>query len=184
MPFHVARFDRSGYCEGNMEIRFSFCRFVAMAIVLTTVLSSCTKSKTKSPDGEESVSSTSSAVPLLEPFSADAGANASSCGREEQMHGQGYDEAARTCLWDAYRSNRPAELVMIRHTIEGDPISITLRVRSKTSIEVIEDNRDRFGARGLRSSVCKELERSAAVNGRAGFVIRTCEGSDEKIDVP
>jgi len=167
-----------------MEKRFAFSRFIAMTIVLTTLSSSCTKSKTKTPGSEEFVSSTSSAVPLLEPLSADAGANASSCGREVQVHGQGYDEAARTCLWDAYRAGRAAELVMIRHTIEGDPISLTLRVRSNTSIEVVEDNRDRFGSRGLRSSVCKELERTAAVNERSGFVIRRCEGSDEKIDVP
>ncbi len=167
-----------------MVICFSFNRFVAMTLVLATLLSSCTKSKTNSPDGEESVSSTSSAVPLLEPLPADAGANAPSCGREVLTLDRGYDEAARTCLWDAYRAGRVAELVMTRHTVEGDPITLTLRVRSTTSIEVVEDNRDRFGARGLRSSVCKVLERSPAVNDRSGFVVRRCEGSDEKIDVP
>ena len=166
-----------------MEKRFPFRRFLALSILLATLLSSCTKSNTKTPGSEESVSSTSSAVPLLEPFPADAGA-APSCGREVQTHGQGYDEAARTCLWDAYRAGRPAELVMTRHTIEGDPITLTLRVRSNASIEVLVDNRDRFGMRGLRSSVCKVLERSPTDNGRSGFILRSCEGSDEKLDVP
>ncbi len=184
MTFHVAHIDGSEYFEGSMEIRFQFDRFLAMSVVLATVLSSCTKSNTKTPGSEDSVSSTSSAVPLLEPVPASAGANAPSCGHEVQTHGQGYDEAARTCLWDAYRAGRPAALVMTRHTIEGDPITLTLRVRSNTSIEVLEDNRDRFGARGLRSSVCKVLERSQTTNGRSGFVLRTCEGSDEKIDIP
>ena len=184
IAFHVAHIDCSEYCEGSMENRFAFRRFLALSILLATLLSSCTKSNSKTPGSEESVSSTSSAVPLLEPLPADAGASAPSCGREVQTHGQGYDEAARTCLWDAYRAGRPAELVMTRHTIEGDPITLTLRVRSNTSIEVLVDNRDRFGTRGLHSSVCKVLERSPTVNGRSGFVLRTCEGSDEKIDVP
>lgn len=90
----------------------------------------------------------------------------------------------RTCLWDAYRAGRPAELTLTRHTIEGDPISITLRVRSSTSIDVLEDNRDRFGARGVRSSTCTELERGSNVNGRSGFIVRGCHGSVKSFEVP
>jgi hypothetical protein len=184
MPFHVARFARAEYCEGTMKVRFRFDRLLVMSVVLAALTSSCTKAKTKTPGEEESVSSTSSAVPLLDPPAEDAGVAAPSCGHEVQTHGQGYDEAKRKCLWDAYQAGRAAELALTRHTIEGDPITLTLRVRSTSSIEVVEDNRDRFGVRGVRRSTCKVLERSPTVNGRSGFVVRGCGSNVETIEVP
>lgn len=113
----------------------------------------------------------------------DAGA-APSCGREVQVHGRGYDASARKCLWDAYLAGKPAALSLTRHTIEGDPITFTLRVLSGSSIEVIEDNRDRFGARGVRSSTCRTLEQRPSADGRVAFVVGGCSGGVAKIEVP
>jgi hypothetical protein len=104
--------------------------------------------------------------------------------RARGTHRQGYDAAARKCLWDAYEAGKPAGLALTRHTIEGDPITFTLHVNSKDSIDVIEDNQDRFGARGVRRSTCKALARSREVDGRSGFIVSGCTGSAEKFEVP
>lgn len=154
-----------------------------MGVVLVALSASCAKSKTQPRGGEESVSSTSSNLPRPSAVTA-ADTTPPSCGREKLVHGEGYDEAARTCLWDAYRAGRPAELELTRITIEGDPIVVRLRVGSGPLIEVTEDNRDRFGMRGVRSASCKVLERSPSTNGRSGFVLRGCSGSAETIEVP
>ncbi|MRG97760.1 hypothetical protein GF068_38440 [Polyangium spumosum] len=114
--------------------------------------------------------------------SEEDGAN-STCGRETNVHGAGYDAAARACLWDAWRNGSPAGLVITMHTVEGDPITYTLRVRPSRVIEVVEDNRDRFGARGVHRSTCKDLERRAS-GDRFGFVLRGCEGHAAEIVIP
>jgi hypothetical protein len=90
------------------------------------------------------------------------------------VHGTGYDGIARDCLWDAYTTGRPAELVITVHTVEGDPITFTVRVRAAHVVEVIEDNRDRFGARGVRTTTCKTLEKRAHAEGRYRFALRDC----------
>lgn len=152
-----------------------------VCVVLVALSASCTKSRTQPRGGEESVSSTSSNLPR--PSAATTDTKPPSCGREKQVHGEGYDEAARACLWDAYRAGKTAELELTRVTIEGDPITYTLHVRSG-SIDVVEDNRDRFGAHGMRSASCKVLERSPSTNGRSGFIVRGCRGGAETIEVP
>jgi hypothetical protein len=87
-------------------------------------------------------------------------------------------------LWNAYQAGRSAELALTHHTIEGDPITFTIQLRSKAIIEVVEDNGDRFGARGHRHSVCKVLERTPTANGRSGFIAHGCAGNVETITVP
>jgi hypothetical protein len=153
-----------------------FATFVSLAM-------GCTNSKTRSRGGEEVVSSTSNTSPVPTSTTATSREAAPSCGREVQMHGQGINDAARTCLWDAYQAGGAAELVITRHTIEGDPITTTIRVRSKSSIEVIDDSQDRFGSRGVRNAMCSEMERSPEVNGHRGFTIRGCRGSMETVEV-
>lgn len=181
---HVARDARAEYFKHGMKIRVRCRDVVLLSVVLVAMAASCTKSKTQPRGGEESVASTSSNLPRPSATTTEAQAKPPSCGREKQTHGEGYDEAARTCLWDAYRAGRPAELELTRHTIEGDPITWTLRVRSGSSIEVTEDNRDRFGVHGVRTASCTVLERSPSANGRSGFIVRGCGGSTETIEVP
>lgn len=150
---------------------------------LAVLVAGCGNSKAPTRAGEDSVASTSKTAVGASTGGIDASA-APSCGHEVQTHGKGYDEVARTCLWDAYQAGKPGELMLTRHTIEGDPVTFTLRVRSASLIEVIEDNRDHFGAQGVRSTSCSALERTASTNERRGFVVRGCRGSVETIEVP
>jgi hypothetical protein len=153
-----------------------------VCVALTTFVAGCANSKSTTRSGEESVTSTSSNLPRAGAEPA-AGASAPSCGREVQRVGTGYDATARKCLWDAYQAGKPAELSLTHHTIEGDPITFTLRVVSASSIEVIEDNQDRFGPRGVRRSTCTKLEQSASTEGRHGFVVSGCSGATEKVEI-
>ncbi|HRI66014.1 MAG TPA: hypothetical protein PK156_17320 [Polyangium sp.] len=159
-------------------------RWFILSTGMAMLATSCSNAKTQPRSGEESVSSTASNTPAQGSAALPAGDAAPSCGHETQIHGPGYDEAARSCLWDAYRAGRPAELVLTRYTVEGDPITVTLRIRSGPAIEVHEDNRDRFGARGVRSSTCTELSRGPIMDGRSGFIVRGCRGSVQSFEVP
>ena len=181
---HVARTPRTGYSESRMSILPGSHRGFFFSLVMAVLISSCAKSKTQPRSGEESVSSTASNTPAPDAASIPPGDAAPSCGVETQLHGGGYDDAARTCLWNAYRAGRPAELVLKKYTVEGDPIIVTLRIRSGPSIEVHEDNRDRFGGRGVRSSTCTELSRGPSTDGRSGFIVRGCRGSVQSFEVP
>jgi hypothetical protein len=178
----------AGYSEQRMTASFWDRRVAVWCVVLAVLSSSCAKScagsKTTMPGGEESVSSTSSSIPRASATVDEAGAKAPACGHEVQTHGRGYDAAARKCFWDAYQAGTPTALALTRHTIEGDPITFTLRVRSKDSIDVVEENQDRFGARGIRSSTCKALARGREVDGRSGFIVSGCTGGAETFEVP
>ena len=105
----------------------------------------------------------------------------SSCGRETNVHGSGYDSAARGCLWDAWQNRSAAGLVITVHTVEGDPIAYTLRVRPGPVVDVTVDSRDRFGSPGVTRTTCKTLEKRAATEDRFGFVLRECEGRASEI---
>lgn len=167
----------------TLRNQHSICIFLLG--VLPSFAAACSNSKTRTRGAEESVTSTSSvgtAVGALPSPKEDA--QAPSCGREVQTHGQGYDEKARSCLWEAYQAGRAASLALTRHTIEGDPITFTLRVRSSSAIDVIEDNQDHFGARGVRNTTCSTLVRAPIVEGRSGFIVRGCRGSVETFEIP
>ena len=109
---------------------------------------------------------------------------ASTCGRETNVHGEGYDAAARACLWDAWTNRSAAGLVIKMHTVEGDPITYSIRVRPGPIVDVTEDNRDRFGSPGVHRSTCKTLEKRAGTGERFGFVLRGCEGHASEIMIP
>ncbi|HVK63473.1 MAG TPA: hypothetical protein VM694_03305 [Polyangium sp.] len=109
---------------------------------------------------------------------------ASSCGRETNVHGTGYDAAARACLWDAWLNGGAAGLMITMHTVEGDPISYMLRVRPGRVVDVTEDSRDRFGSPGVTRTTCRTLEKRAGSGDRFGFVLRGCEGRVSWIVIP
>jgi len=114
--------------------------------------------------------STTAAAP-----SADIPANPS-CGKEVSVHGQGRDPAARECFWNAYQTNKPAELVITVHTIEGDPITHALLMRSASSIEVVRDSKDRFGSPGITRFTCTSLRRNQDDRGTTIFALTGCTG--------
>lgn len=147
-------------------------------------LPSCTNSKTHSRSGEENVSSTASSRRAPDATPTGSAAPTPSCGHEVQVHGNGVNDSARDCLWDAYQAGREASFAMTLHTVEGDPITYTLHVRSKTAIDVVEDNKDSFGSPGIRRSMCSGLERAPERNGHRGFLLQGCEGAVKRIELP
>ncbi len=177
----VAESKRARYSEQHMRASIWWREMSLVCIALATFVAGCANSKSTTRSGEESVTSTSSNLPRAS--AEPVGASAPSCGREVRRLDQGYDATARKCLWDAYQAGKPADLSLTHHTIEGDPVTFTLRVVSASSIEVIEDNQDRFGPRGVRRSTCKKLEQSASMEGRHGFVVSGCSGAAEKVEI-
>ncbi|MDI1450318.1 hypothetical protein [Polyangium sp. 6x1] len=125
--------------------------------------------------------STGVVEPGLMPSESDT---TSTCGRETNVHGSGYDAAARSCLWDAWRNGSAAGLVITMHTVEGDPITYTLRVRPGPVVDVTVDSRDRFGSPGVTRATCRTLEKSAGTGDRFGFALRGCEGRASEIVIP
>jgi len=183
--FDVARTARTGYLKRRMKLLFARGIFILPPIMSALVFTACSNTKSRTHGAEESVSSTSSSLPVVtaSPSSVE-GKDAPTCGHEVQVHGRGYDEKARACLWDAYQAGKAASVALTRHTIEGDPITLTLRVHSGSSIELVENNQDRFGPRGVRTSTCSTLEQRVADDGRRGFILRGCRGSVETFEIP
>ncbi|MDC3955961.1 DUF4362 domain-containing protein [Polyangium jinanense] len=148
---------------------------------LLFVASGCSSCSSRRTPAEGDTRSTSVVEPGLMPSESDG---ASSCGRETNVHGSGYDAAARSCLWDAWRNGSTAGLVITMHTVEGDPITYTLRVRPGPVVDVTEDSRDRFGSPGVTRTSCKSLEKRSGTGDRFGFVLRGCEGRASEIVIP
>jgi len=100
------------------------------------------------------------------------------------VHGRGYDAAARTCLWEAWKKGTPADLVITLHTVEGDPITYALHVRDASTIEVKEDSRDRFGEPGVREATCTSMEKRTGNGDHFGFTLGGCTGRRPEMTIP
>ena len=84
-----------------------------------------------------------------------------SCGEETDQ----FDQAARTCLLEAFESGRGAELVSTQATIEGDPITRFIRVHENGVVEIFVDaTRDRFGSGEWERVRCETLNPVAMAN--------------------
>jgi hypothetical protein len=101
-----------------------------------------------------------------------------SCGEEVLEQGQAGDVEMRTCLLEAYRDGRPAELISTFPTIEGDPITQYIRVHENGVVEIFVDaTRDRFGSGAWERMVCDELTPVDEADDQSGrvFVEAGCE---------
>ena len=79
------------------------------------------------------------------------------CGEYHSQSRPPEADASDGCLLDAFQSGRPAELIVHRTTIEGDPVDHYYRVREKERVEVIFDGRqDKYGGR-LQHDQCWSL---------------------------
>jgi hypothetical protein len=93
------------------------------------------------------------------------------------------DVQARTCLFDAYRAGRGAELITNESTIEGDPWTTYRRVHENGTVEMfIDATQDRFGSGEWERYRCEELISVAEANAAnwgypedAVFVEQGCE---------
>lgn len=78
----------------------------------------------------------------------------------EQSSGPGNtpNEIVRRCFLEAFMAGRPAEVVIILTTIEGDPITTIYRTRPGQPIEVFVDStRDTFGSGAWETYGCTGL---------------------------
>lgn len=99
------------------------------------------------------------------------------CGAEDFRHGDGYDQGARDCIWEAYRSAVPARFVTTVLTVEGDPISFELYTRSDGKVVGVLDTRaDKFGAQRVTTYTCAGMEKRTA--RREYFHLSGCTGAD------
>lgn len=93
------------------------------------------------------------------------------CGREQYGHGEGYDERARTCLWDEHRRGSRVRFVTTVLTIEGDPVTYGV-TSGPDGLGVEVDSRDKFGFQGTATVRCTELRRLPG--DRVRFVLSPC----------
>jgi hypothetical protein len=161
-------------------------RFALVALTSSLALLGCTKRTPQAKLDEEHIATTSQTNGRvdLDAGLEDASTFAPSCGTEINVHGKGYDAAARDCFLEAHEKGREAGLVITVHTIEGDPITFTLRALANKQIEVTEDNRDRFGARGVRRATCTSIGKSSRESGRYAVVLRGCGDARPEITIP
>lgn len=116
------------------------------------------------------------------------------CGHEiiDTNH-QGYDVASRDCLWNAYSDGVSATFSTTAHTVEGDPITYTVRVIATNLIEVdLDATKDRFGNQNVTKYTCRVMDRHLMPAGkirgaieRRVLTFRDCTGGDSaEVHIP
>ena len=105
------------------------------------------------------------------------------CGIERtNALGQGYDQAGRDCLWEAWRLKKPAELTIV---LDGDE-----RAQSEFHVRTTQDRWVRVGVSHFRLGEvrsidyeCRDLQREEVpgMTHRAGFVAKSCEGGFNRV---
>jgi hypothetical protein len=76
------------------------------------------------------------------------------------------------CLMNAYLQQRMAKGTVVSSTLEGDDVIYTVTVASRTSLQAVVDNRDRYGQPGVYRYSCFGMIRvdqyRVALNGCSG----------------
>lgn len=102
------------------------------------------------------------------------------CGIETATTQAGpWNVEARQCFLAAYRAGRPAELLVTRPTVEGDPIRTLFRILGPGRAEVFVDStRDAWSARTWERFVCPSLVVSFDGSPQPDFGMdETCTGT-------
>lgn len=123
--------------------------------------------------------SSGAATPIIDSGTAAVPAS-EQCGEDQNVHGEGVDEAVRGCLWDAYQAGKPATFRTVAYTIEGDPIAFDVQVLGADEIRVLVDSEDKFGEQGQFRYSCTRMERT----DRSGFALTGCTGHAEAVHIP
>lgn len=103
------------------------------------------------------------------------------CPDESLGNGDGYNAAARDCLWKAFSEGKAASFMTTRVTPERDPIVTRVTVRPGGRVEVFYDSSlDTFSnTKGKYTLTCTKFQRSVdPVNGRIRFLADSCRGGD------
>ena len=103
------------------------------------------------------------------------------CPDEHLGQGDGYDRAARDCLWKAYTDGKAASFKTTKITAQRDPIVTRVVVRPGGRIEIFYDNSlDTFSnERGKYELTCTKFQRSVDPGSdRVRFLADNCRGGD------
>jgi hypothetical protein len=103
------------------------------------------------------------------------------CPDENFGQGDGYDRAARDCLWNAFEAGKAASFKTTKITPQRDPIVTRVVVRPGGRVEVFYDNSlDTFSnERGKYELTCTRFERSVDPGTeRVRFLADNCRGAD------
>jgi len=103
------------------------------------------------------------------------------CPDENFGQGDGYDRAARDCLWKAYSEGKSASFKTTKITPQRDPIVTRVIVRPGGKVEISYDNSlDTFTTtKGKYELTCTKFQRSVDPGGdRVRFLADNCRGGD------
>jgi hypothetical protein len=103
------------------------------------------------------------------------------CPDENFGQGEGYDRAARDCLWNAFESGKAASFKTTKITQQRDPIVTRVVVRPGGRVEVFYDSSlDTFSnERGKYELTCTKFQRSVDPGTeRVRFLVDNCRGGD------
>ena len=103
------------------------------------------------------------------------------CPDENYGQGDGYDRAARDCLWKAFSEGKAASFKTTRITPQRDPIVTRVIVRPGGKVEVFYDNSlDTFiNTKGKYELTCTKFQRSVDPGTeRVRFLADDCRGGD------
>jgi hypothetical protein len=105
------------------------------------------------------------------------------CGTVENSASR-YDVGPPACLWAAYLAAKQAHATLTNYTIEGDPISYSLAIRSSDRIDVLVGSRDRYSPMGTFAYACTGLVRDTAnaEPGRFHLIATACAGPTAFLD--
>ena len=102
------------------------------------------------------------------------------CPDENLGQGDGYDRAARDCLWKAYSEGKAASFKTTKITPQRDPIVTRVVVRPGGRIEILYDNSlDTFSnEKGKFELTCTKFQRSVDPGtDRVRFLADNCRGA-------
>ena len=103
------------------------------------------------------------------------------CPDESYGQGEGYDAAARDCLWAAFTAGRSASFKTTKITPQRDPIVTRVTVRPGGRVEIFYDSSlDTFTTtKGKYDLTCNKFERSVdPETKRIRFLADGCRGGD------
>jgi hypothetical protein len=100
-----------------------------------------------------------------------------------------FDAAARECVWSAYTKGEAVRWTVVRETLEGDPVPVTLAFDPGSGFVVTRDTRaDQFGGVGnqrIFTYRCQTMTKTTHRDdiSRYSFRLTNCTGDGPSISV-
>lgn len=92
------------------------------------------------------------------------------------------NEGSATCRWESYQQGLTSTGVVATFTVEGDPITYSIRVLSRNAIRVTVQSQDKYGPRGRFDYTCSGLALVQAANGVGHLAATGCQGPAGYVD--